>query len=90
MRLGARSSRWEIEFFFFGAELRVFNPDVFVRDSKSAMVRSPWPYPISFGFFSSGESTRAMGPKAAAFFSLQHLLQWIVPLQCFCFFCTFY
>jgi hypothetical protein len=87
MRLGARSGRSEVGYFFFReAELRV-HPAGFVR---AAMVRPPWPYPISFGFFSSGESTRAMGPEAAAFFSLQHLLQWIVPPQCFCFFFTFY
>ena len=46
-------------------ELRILDPAAF---ACQAMMRPPWPYPISFGFFSSGESTRVMGPKGAAFY----------------------
>ena len=45
-------------------ELRILDPAAL---ACQAMMRPPWPYPISFGFFSSGESTRVMGPKGAAF-----------------------
>jgi hypothetical protein len=41
-------------------ELRVLDPAALAR---RAMLRQPWPYPISSGFFSSGESTTGvMGP----------------------------
>ena len=46
-------------------ELCILDPAAF---ACQAMMRPPWPYPISFGFFSSGESTRVMGPKGAAFY----------------------
>jgi hypothetical protein len=49
-----------LEFLGADQELRILDPAAF---ACQAMMRPPWPYPISFGFFSSG----VMGPKGAAF-----------------------
>ena len=70
MRLGARSSRWEIEFFFFGAELRVFHTDVFVRNGKSAMVRGAPAMALSdfFWVLFLGRKYASHGAKGSSFF----------------------
>jgi hypothetical protein len=71
-------------------ELRVLDPAALAR---RAMMRQPWPYPISSGFFSSGESTTGvMGPDkgSSSFLPVFGIYcKRIVRQQCFCFFFAF-